>query len=251
MPASGLALTLFLATYLLLALGRLRGLAIDRTGFALLGAVAFLATGEISLDAAKESIDVPTLAVLFGMMLLSAQYELSGLYGRIAAGIARAGHPRRLLAGTLGVSALLAAVLTNDVVCFALTPLVGAAVLEAGLEPLPYFLAIACGTNLGSAATPIGNPQIILIAQQMHLAFLPFVAFCAPAVALSLAAAYLLLAGRIRPLAASAPAPAIDATPFDRGAARKALLLTIAAIALFLSPFPAPLTALGVAGVVP
>ena len=154
MPLDPLALALFVATYALVALGRLPGLKLDRTGFALLGAFAFLATGRISLEEAKASIDAPTLALLFGMMLLSAQYQISGLYGSIVRRLAHVEAPKRLLAGTLVVSALLAAVLTNDVVCFALTPLVGAALLAARRDPLPFFLAIACGTNIGGALTP-------------------------------------------------------------------------------------------------
>jgi len=90
-----LPLALFAATYFFLALGRIRGLALDRTGFALLGALAFLAVGAISLEQAKAAVDAPTLTVLFAMMLLSAQYQLSGLYGAICRRLARTTRPRR------------------------------------------------------------------------------------------------------------------------------------------------------------
>jgi Na+/H+ antiporter NhaD/arsenite permease-like protein len=79
MVPPSLPLILFGATYLLLAVGRIPGLALDRTGFAVLGALAFLATGGISLDEAKLALDAPTLTLLFSMMLLSAQYQMSGL----------------------------------------------------------------------------------------------------------------------------------------------------------------------------
>lgn len=252
MPPDTLPLLLFALTYLFLALGRIPGLALDRTGFALLGALAFLAVGAISLEDAKLAIDAPTLTILFSMMLLSAQYQLSGLYGAIGRRLAAARDARRLLAGVLLVSAGLAAVLTNDVVCFALAPLVGAALLGSELDPVPFLLAIACGTNLGSALTPIGNPQNILIAQQMGLRFLPFVAVCALPVALSLAFTYWFLARRLRRRAA-APATlsaALEPPPVDRREAAKAILLTGAAIALFLSPIPTYLSACAIAGVV-
>jgi Na+/H+ antiporter NhaD/arsenite permease-like protein len=90
---AALSLVLFCLTYLAVALGRVPGLALDRTGFALLGAVAFVASGAVSLEEAKAAIDTPTLAVLFGMMLLSAQYQLSGLYTSIGARLGRS--PRR------------------------------------------------------------------------------------------------------------------------------------------------------------
>lgn len=251
MPLDPLALALFVATYALVALGRLPGLKLDRTGFALLGAFAFLATGRISLEEAKASIDAPTLALLFGMMLLSAQYQISGLYGSIVRRLAHVEAPKRLLAGTLVVSALLAAVLTNDVVCFALTPLVGAALLAARRDPLPFFLAIACGTNIGGALTPIGNPQNILISQQMSLAFLPFVAACAAPVAVALGFAFFLLQrGLGAPVRQATAVVSPAAPPLDRREAAKAIVLTVAAIALFLSPVPAYLTACLVAGVV-
>lgn len=215
--------------------------------------MAFLATGAISVEEAKQAVDVPTLAVLFGMMLLSAQYRLSGLYTVIGERLARVEDPRRLLFGTILVTAVLSAVLTNDVVCFALTPLLLGSLLAAGRPPLPYLLAIACASNIGSALTPIGNPQNILISQSFRLPFLPFVLACLAPVALSLILLHVLIA---RTLPAASPLPAMsaattsEAIPLDRWQAAKAVLLTLAVIALFLSPVPAPLTALGLVGIV-
>lgn len=251
-----LPLVLFALTYLGLALGRIPGLALDRTGFAVLGAVAFLATGSISVEEAKNAVDAPTVAVLFGMMLLSAQYRQSGLYAAIGRRLAAVRDPRRLLLGTIVVTALLSAVLTNDVTCFALTPLLAGALLAAGRNPLPYLLALASASNIGSALTPIGNPQNILIAQSLELPFLPFVLACAVPVVLSLAALYAFMARRLNRGTAQLPGsvpPAAgveEAVPLHRPEAGKAVVLTVAAIALFLTPVPAPLTALGVAGVV-
>lgn len=252
-----LPLVLFGATYLLLAIGRIPGLALDRTGFAVLGALAFLATGEITLDEAKSAIDAPTLTLLFSMMLLSAQYQMSGLYGAIGRRLGRVDDRRRLLAGVLVVSALLAAVLTNDVVCFALTPLVCAALLATRLDPLPYLLALACGTNIGSALTPIGNPQNILISQQLGLAFLPFVLACALPVAAALGFTFWFLGRRLGESAAGFAESAAAARgetaavpALDRREAAKAIVLTVAAIALFLTPVPAYLTGCAVAGIV-
>lgn len=248
-----LPLILFVLTYLGLALGRIPPLRLDRTGFAVLGAVAFLATGSISVEEAKRAVDAPTLIVLFGMMLLSAQYRLSGLYTVIGDRLSQVADPRRLLLGTILVTALLSAVLTNDVVCFALTPLLLGSLVASGRQPLPYLLAIACASNIGSALTPIGNPQNILIAQSFGLPFLPFVLACLAPVVLSLAILYFLVA---RTLSAGIATPSTasiqteEAIPLDRWQAAKAVLLTVLVIALFLSPVPAPLTALGLVGVV-
>lgn len=247
-----LPLVLFVLTYTGLALGRVPGLKLDRTGFAVLGAVAFLATGSLSVEDAKAAVDAPTIVVLFGMMLLSAQYRQSGLYSLIGGRLARVEDPRRLLLGTIVVTALLSAVLTNDVTCFALTPLLAASLLASRRPPLPYLLALACASNLGSALTPIGNPQNILIAQTLHLPFLPFVLACAVPVALSLGMLYFFMARRLdRDGNGPPPTAAVEEpVPLHRPEAAKAVVLTVTAIALFLSPVPAPLTALGVAGVV-
>ncbi len=252
-----LPLVLLALTYVGLGLGRIPGVRLDRTGFALLGAIAFLLTGGITLVQAAAAVDAPTLSVLFGMMLLSAEYRLAGLYDAIGLRLAAAASPRRLLAATIAAAALLSAVLTNDVICFALAPLLAGSLLTSRRDPLPYLLALACASNLGSALTPIGNPQNILIAQRLGLRFLPFVAACALPVALSLGLLYLFLARRVslppRHSASAAPPDLLAlpaAQPLDRARAAKAVVLTIAAIALFLSPVPAPLTALGIGAAV-
>jgi Na+/H+ antiporter NhaD/arsenite permease-like protein len=245
-----LPLVLFLLTYVGLALGRIPGLALDRTGFAILGAVAFLATGEITLAEAKDAVDAPTVAVLFGMMLLSAQYQTAGLYGAIARRLARVERPRRLLGCLIAVAAGLAAVLTNDVVCVSLTPLLIAALVQTTLDPKPYLLALACATNIGSALTPIGNPQNILIAQSMDLPFLPFVAACAVPTVVSLVLLHGVLARRVPRTTEVPPHGLAETPPVDRVGAVKAVALTVAAVVLFLTPVPAWLTSLGVAGVV-
>ena len=80
MPDAGV-IAVFLLVYLGMFLGELPGLRLDRTGVALLGAVALLATGSLSLDAAAAAIDVPTVAILFAFMVISAQLRLAGFFG--------------------------------------------------------------------------------------------------------------------------------------------------------------------------
>lgn len=256
---SWLPLVLFALTYLGLAVGRIPGLKLDRTGFAILGAVAFLASGLISLEDAQRALDGPTLAILFGLMLLSALYQQSGLYDRIANRLTAIRSPRALMVGVVLVGGLLSAVLTNDVTCFALTPLLTTALLRPRpdgrlLDPRPFLLALACASNIGSALTPIGNPQNILLAARLGVDFLPFVLACAVPVGLSLAFLVAFSLRRIRPAAegptttTTAEAPTLQ--PYDRQQAGKALLLTVAAMVLFLTPVPMHLTALAIAGVV-
>src|ERR1700754_69907 len=89
-----LILIVFAITYLGMALGRFPGLRIDRTGIALLGAIVLVASGAVPLGSTAHFVDLPTILLLFGLMILSAQYAASGFYDGISAAIARiAGQP--------------------------------------------------------------------------------------------------------------------------------------------------------------
>ena len=74
-----LSVVVFILVYLGMALGRIPGLAVDRTGVALLGLIVLLASGDLPLAEAGRAIDMPTIALLFALMIVSAQFENSGL----------------------------------------------------------------------------------------------------------------------------------------------------------------------------
>jgi Na+/H+ antiporter NhaD/arsenite permease-like protein len=170
-------LVVFLVVYLGMVLGRLPGLAIDRTGVALLGAIALVAARRVSPLEAWSAIDVPTVALLFGLMVVSAQLRLGGFYSEVARRLASTpAAPSRLLAGVIGSAAALSAALANDVVCLAMTPVLAVGCLGRGLRPEPFLLALACAANVGSAATLIGNPQNMLIGQRLGLSFSGYLA---------------------------------------------------------------------------
>ncbi len=127
-----LCVLIFGVAYCGIAVGGLPGLTIDRTGIALLGAIAMVAAGALPLQQALAAIDAPTLLLLFGLMLVSAQLRLSGFYTRAA--LALGGlteRPRLFLLLLMLASGALSALLVNDIVCLAFTPVVAAAVLRA------------------------------------------------------------------------------------------------------------------------
>jgi Na+/H+ antiporter NhaD/arsenite permease-like protein len=139
---------------------------IDRTGIALVGAIVLVLAGAISPDQVRAAVDVPTLVILFGLMVLSAQYAACGFYVWCSRRIARTpAGPGPLLALTVAVAGLLSAVLANDIVVFAMTPLLVTGLLRRSLDPRPFLIALAAAANAGSAATIIGNPQNTLIGQ--------------------------------------------------------------------------------------
>jgi Na+/H+ antiporter NhaD/arsenite permease-like protein len=153
-------------------LGEIPGLALDRAGIALLGAIAVVVSGRLTPESAWQSIDVTTLALLFGLMVVSAQFRLGGLYSYVTRRLAsREGTPASLLAGVVAVSGLLSALLANDIVCLAMAPVLIEGCARRRLDPKPFLLALACAANVGSAATLIGNPQNMLIGQSLAMSF--------------------------------------------------------------------------------
>ena len=189
-----LILDVFVAVYLGMALGRLPGLMVDRTGIALLGAIGLLLAGAVTPDDVRAAVDVPTLVILFGLMVLSAQFAACGFYGWCSRRIARTPHgPATLLALVATVAGLLAAVLANDVVVFAMTPMLATGLIRRGLDPRPFLIALSSAANAGSAATIIGNPQNILIGQSGGLDFWAFIARCGPPAVAGVLASWLVV----------------------------------------------------------
>ena len=244
----------FVAVYVGMALGRWPGLRIDRTGIALLGAILLSLAGAVDGPAALAAIDFPTLIILFGLMVLSAQFAVTGFYDWCSARIAAAdAGPATVLALVIATGGVLSAVLANDVVVFAMTPMLCAGLRARGLDPRPFLIALACAANAGSAATIIGNPQNILIGQYGDLDFWRFLAVCAPpalaGLAVTFAVVWLGWRHRLR-RDPTPPRPAAAGEPaeLDRPGLAKGLLATAALLILFGTPLPHVSGVLAVAG---
>jgi Na+/H+ antiporter NhaD/arsenite permease-like protein len=236
-----LILLVFAAVYAGMAVGRWPGLKVDRTGIALLGAIVLDGAGAVSGAAALDAIDFPTLVVLFGLMILSAQFAACGFYDWCSARIAGSdASPAALLAGTVATSGLLAAVLANDVVVFAMTPMLCAGLARRGLDPRPFLIGLAGGANAGSAATIIGNPQHILIGEVGHLDFWAFLAACAPPALAGLACVFLVVWWQWRRRFETGPTRSGDppVPALDRMGLVKASFATLLLLALFATPLP-------------
>ena len=181
------AALIFFATYLIIALGRLPFLRLDRAGAALLGAALMVATGTLSLDDAYKAIDFGTITLLLGMMLIVAHLRLSGFFTLVTGFIARrARGPLFLLGAIIVITGVLSAFLVNDAVCLMLAPLVVETTKRLGRRPLPYLLALAMASNIGSVATITGNPQNMMIGSFSHLPYVTFAAALTPIAAMEL-----------------------------------------------------------------
>ncbi len=240
----------FILTYIGMAAGRVPGLKLDRTGIALLGLVVLLAGGAIKVEDIGRAVDAPTLLLLFALMIISAQFGAAGFYDWCAGKITAAtGSPTVLLAITVGVAGALSAVLANDIVVFAMTPLLCRGLLARGLDPRPFLIGLACASNAGSAATVIGNPQNILIGQTGDLDFWHFLLVCGPPALLSLAVVVGVIGWQWRADLRAMPAPArTDVPALDIYQTDKGVLAVLMLVILFTTDLPREIGALVIAG---
>jgi len=251
----------FVTVYLGMFLGGLPRLKLDRSGVALLGAIAVMGLGVMTTEQAARSVDLPTILLLFSFMVVSAQLRLGGFYRALTLRVAALPLERRgLLAALIVVAAFLSAVFSNDVVCLAMTPVVARLCLQRRWNPVPFLIGLACAANIGSAATLIGNPQNMLIGSVLHLPFLPYISQALPPVLMSLLVLWIWLA--FGPLAVSVTAevpswslanPSADLgdePPLDRWQTAKGLGIACALLGVFLfTDWPRDVAALVGAGV--
>jgi Na+/H+ antiporter NhaD/arsenite permease-like protein len=140
-----------------------------------------VATGAIGFDEAVRAVDYRTLVLLFGMMILVAHLRLAGAFAALAAFVARrVTHPAALIVALVVTAGVLSALFVNDTICLVFTPVVLDVAAVRRHRPLPYLLALATASNIGSVATMTGNPQNVLVGTLSGLGFRPFAAALAP-----------------------------------------------------------------------
>ncbi|MDR2326248.1 MAG: anion transporter [Acidovorax sp.] len=251
-------LLVFGLVYVGMVLGGLPFLQLDRTGVALLGAIAVVAGGALTVEEAARAVHLPTVLLLFAFMIMSAQMQLGGFYDWVTLRVAGLNvSPPLLLAVLIAAVGLLSAVFSNDVVCLAVAPVLVQACLRRGLNPLPFALALACAANIGSAATLIGNPQNMLIGQSLAMSFVGYAVDAALPVLLGLALTWALVVlgarGHWQLEQRSGVVPQEGMTqplqPLQRWQTAKGLGVALAVLLAFLfSPWPHEVVALVGAG---
>jgi Na+/H+ antiporter NhaD/arsenite permease-like protein len=157
------AYTIFLASYLVFALGKFPGMKIDRPGMAIIGAVLMFTCRVIAPADALRFIDFPTLVLLFSMMLLVVYLHLAGFFDWVTELVVARLKPHHLLPTVIFLSGALSAFFVNDIICLVMVPFALTATKRMGVQPVPYLLAVATASNIGSVATITGNPQNMLI----------------------------------------------------------------------------------------
>jgi Na+/H+ antiporter NhaD/arsenite permease-like protein len=247
-------LIIFGITYLGIAMGRIPGLKLNRPGIALLGAIAMMIFGHVTTANAVSYINWPTIFLLFGFFVISAQLRLSGFYDRVAVNLAgQLTHPARFLFILMLASGGLSAFLNNDVVCFVFAPITAAALLRKQINPIPFLVALAISSNLGAGATLIGNPQNMMIGQVAHLDFGPYLLWSIVPVIFALGAAYGIIwfmSQKNLPAASMAQNESPPQTyPYNQIHTVKGIIILAVVIALFFTPLPKEVVALAAAGI--
>lgn len=246
-----IAALIFVLTYAVLAFGRVRWLRLDRTGAAIVGAVAMVLAGAISFEEAVRAVDAATLVLLFGMMVIAGHLRLAGGFTALAHTLATSiVHPAALLVSLVFLSGALSALFVNDTVCLVLTPFVVDIAVARHHRPLPYLLALATGSNIGSVATITGNPQNMLIGNLSGVSFGAFAAQLLPValvgLAIDAALIWFLFRGDLQVLPTDRPG--LDVARPHRPLLLKSLLVVVAVLVGFLLGYRMAMVAMAGAG---
>lgn len=175
------AVGVFLVAYAFIATER-----IDRVAAALGGVAAMTVLGLVDADSAffdhDTGVDWNVVFLLFGMMVIVGVLKQTGLFEYLALAAARAsgGSPPRLLALLMVVTAGLSALLDNVTTVLLVAPVTLAVCARLGLPSTPYLVSLVFASNVGGAATLIGDPPNIIIASRAGLSFNDFLVHTLP-----------------------------------------------------------------------
>ncbi|HWD00531.1 MAG TPA: anion transporter [Candidatus Sulfopaludibacter sp.] len=242
---------IFAATYFVLAIGRLPGFRVDRTGAAIIGASLMLAFNVLTVEEAWAAINYDTILLLFGMMIVVANLRLSGFFTVVSAWVVRHAHrPLPLLSGIVAVAGLFSAFFVNDTMCLVLTPLVLEITTRLRRNPLPYLLAVAMAANIGSVATITGNPQNMMIGSFSRIGYGAFAAALAPVAVVGLVLTVAVIAVVYQSEFRQETPLYVDTRPVrvHRPLMWKSVAASVAMIAFFFAGLPVPKVAIVAGG---
>ena len=232
---------IFIVTYAGVALGRIPGLRLDRAGITLVGAVLMVLVGALTPAEAYGAIDLDTIVLLLGMMIVVAHLKLSGFFRLVASWALRHAHsPPILLIAIAATTGVLSAFLVNDAICLIMAPLVIEVTRALRRNPVPYLLAVAMASNMGSTATITGNPQNMIIGATSRIPYTTFAAALAPIALAGLVLVVAVIAGLYwREFAGHTRFIAKPASVrFHQGQLIKATVVAVLVIVLFFAGMP-------------
>ncbi len=188
MPAV-IAAVVFIAGYAAIASERF-----DRVKVVLAAAGVLLALRILDLHDAfhseKTGVDWNVILLLLGMMVIVSAVQETGVFDFLSLHAVRmtGGRPFALLVFLVVLTAVASALVDNVTIVLLIAPMVIAITHELGLPPVPFLLSIVFASNIGGAATLIGDPPNIIIGSEAGLTYVDFLANLAPLVAILLLA---------------------------------------------------------------
>jgi Na+/H+ antiporter NhaD/arsenite permease-like protein len=240
-------LLIFAATYLLIAIQRLPFVHLNRPAASLVGAVAMVVFGVLSLPEAYAAVDFDVLVFLLGMMLIVGYLEVGKFFEWAAEWVLRrAKSPGRLLLAVVVGGGLLSAFFVNDTICLVVTPVLLAALGPLRVRPHPYLIGLAMGANVGSVLSVTGNPQNMLVGIWSGTTFGGFLVRMLPVAAGGLAITYAYLRWAFREQLTEpfrAPLEAVP-VPLDRPLVTKGLAMFAVAVVGWFAGGSLPLVAI-------
>ena len=206
-----------------------------------------LASGTLTPTEAYAAVNYDTIMLLFGMMIVVANLRLSGFFAVVSEWVVEHAHrPILLLGGIVAVAGVFSAFFVNDTMCLVLTPLVLEITTSLRRRPVPYLLAVAMASNIGSVATVTGNPQNMMIGSFSGIPYRTFAASLAPVAAVGLVLTVVVLAVLYRDefRASNELRAAHRSVRVNRVLMAKSILVTLAMIVFFFAGWPVPEVAL-------
>ncbi len=214
---------LLFLVFLLIAVRQIGGFRLDIWQIMLVGALAVLVTGSITPADAARSINLDVIFFLFGMFIVGEALVESGYLYHLSFGLfKRVRSADSLVLMVLFVMGFFSSFLMNDTVAIIGTPLVLYFSARHGVSGKLMLLALCFAVTTGSVASPIGNPQNLLIAIGGNIPnpFLTFFKYLFVPTAVNLFAAYILLKIFYRKEFHSRPLESMREEVRDRGLAK-------------------------------
>jgi Na+/H+ antiporter NhaD/arsenite permease-like protein len=225
-------------TFAGIAVGRYPIIQSNRTTIALLGVALLLVTRQVAFDQLSTYIDFDTIILLFSMMIINANLKLAGFFTLAGRALVRLAHsPRVFLALEILIVGVLAALFLNDTICLMFAPFLIELMDRLKRNPLPYLIALATASNVGSTATLTGNPQNMIVGVASRIPYAEFALTLTPLALLGLGIIWLVLV-RLYPRDLRRgdvfTAPSLDEDTLSRPLLIKTLAVAAGLLAAFL-----------------
>lgn len=182
-----IAIAVFVAAYVLIATER-----VHKTAAALGGAALVLGLGVVDSEHAFYShntgIDWDVIFLLLGMMIIVSVLRRTGAFEYTAIWAAKRaqGSPLRVMILLVVITAIASALLDNVTTVLLIAPVTLLVCDRLGINPIPFLIAEVFSSNIGGAATLVGDPPNIIIASRAGLSFNDFLMHMTPIVIIAL-----------------------------------------------------------------